>query len=191
MLGVVLLAGGVILRRPSLIPWAVLATGGGYLVGREGRSAVDGWAAVVGVLLLLAAELAAWSIEHDTRIRTETPLLIRRVATLAALTVSALFVNFLLLGTSALSTGSGVLVAAAGVCTAVVAVGIVLHVTERHAHRHQHQPLEHEHAHTHDDGHHDHAHFPPPLGPHSHPHDHEAMTHDHEHADDLHHAHRH
>jgi hypothetical protein len=124
--GFVMLASGVVLRRPSLIPWAVLATGGGYLVGREGRSAVDGWAAVVGVLLLLTAELAAWSIEHDARIRSESPLLLRRVATLAALTVAALFVNFLLLGTSALATGSGVLVAAAGVCAAVVAVGAVL-----------------------------------------------------------------
>jgi hypothetical protein len=124
--GSVMLAAGIVLRRPSLIPWAVLATGGGYLVGREGRSAVDGWAAVVGVLLLLAAELASWSVEHDARIRTETRLLVRRAATLAALTAAALFVNFLLLGTAALSAGSSVLLAALGVCAAVVAVGVVL-----------------------------------------------------------------
>jgi archaellum biogenesis protein FlaJ (TadC family) len=104
----------------------VLATGGGYLTGREGRSVVDGWAAVVGVVLLLSAELAAWSIEHDARIRTETPLLMRRIATLAALTLAALFVNFLLLGTAGLSASSGILLAAAGVCASVLAVGVVL-----------------------------------------------------------------
>lgn len=124
--GFVMLTAGIVLRRPTVTPWAVLATGGGYLVGREGRAVVDGWAAVVGVVLLLAAELASWSIEHDVRIRTETPLLVRRVATLAALTAAALFVNFLLLGTAALSAGSGVLLAAAGVCAAVIAVGVVL-----------------------------------------------------------------
>lgn len=124
--GVTLLAAAIVWRWPSLIPWAVLATGGGYLTGREGRSVVDGWAAVVGVALLLAAELAAWAIEHDARIRTERSLLVRRVATLGALGLAALFVNFLLLGTAALSAGNGVLLAAAGVCASVLAVGVVL-----------------------------------------------------------------
>jgi archaellum biogenesis protein FlaJ (TadC family) len=120
------LAAAIVLRWPSLIPWAVLATGGGYLTGREGRSLVDGWATVVGVVLLLSAELASWSIEHDARIRTETRLLVRRIVTLASLTVAALFVNFLLLGTAALSASSGILLAAAGVGASVLAVGIVL-----------------------------------------------------------------
>ena len=124
--GVTVLAAAIVWRWPILIPWAVLATGGGYLTGRAGRSVVDGWAAVVGVSLLLAAELAAWSIEHDARIRTERKLLLLRMMTLAALGLAALFVNFLLLGTAALSAGSGVLLAAAGVCASVLAVGVVL-----------------------------------------------------------------
>ena len=124
--GVTVLAAAIGWRWPSLIPWAVLATGGGYLTGRAGHSIVDGWAAVVGVVLLLAAELAAWSIEHDARIRTERTLVVRRVATLGALGLAALFVNFLLLGMAALSAGSGVLLAAAGVCASVLAVGVVL-----------------------------------------------------------------
>jgi archaellum biogenesis protein FlaJ (TadC family) len=104
----------------------VLATGAGYLIGREGRAVVDGWAAVVGVLLLLSAELASWSIEHDARIRTERRLLARRIGTLATLTVGALLVNFLLLGAAALSAPAGVVLAAAGVGAAVLAVGVVL-----------------------------------------------------------------
>jgi hypothetical protein len=124
--GLVAMAIAIVLRWPGVIPWAVLATGAGYLSGREGRALVDGWAAVVGVLLLLSAELASWSIEHDARIRTEGPLLARRVVTLAALVAAALLVNFLLLATAALSAPAGILLAAAGVGAAVTAVGVVL-----------------------------------------------------------------
>ncbi|MDP9286549.1 MAG: hypothetical protein M3P41_16565 [Actinomycetota bacterium] len=124
--GLVAMAIAIVLRWPGVIPWAVLATGAGYLSGREGRALVDGWAAVVGVLLLLSAELASWSIEHDARIRTEGPLLARRVVTLAGLVAAALLVNFLLLATAALSAPAGILLAAAGVGAAVTAVGVVL-----------------------------------------------------------------
>jgi hypothetical protein len=126
LVGLVAMAIGIVMRWPSTIPWAVLATGGGYLSGREGRALVDGWAAVVGVLLLLSAELASWSIEHDARIRTERRLLARRVVTLGALVAVALLVNFILLGAAALSAPSGVLLAAAGVGAAVMAVGVAL-----------------------------------------------------------------
>ena len=59
------------LRWPSLVPWAIFVTGAGYVGGRAGKNVVDGWAAAIGVLLLLAAELAIWSIEHDARIAEE------------------------------------------------------------------------------------------------------------------------
>ena len=126
VVGLALLAGGIALRWPTTIPWAVLASGGGYLAGREGRALVDGWAAVVGVALLLASELATWSIEHDARIRTEPALLARRIATLAGLAGVAMLVNFLLLGTAAVSASAGVLLAAVGVAAAVGAVAVVL-----------------------------------------------------------------
>jgi hypothetical protein len=124
--GVTLLAVGIVMRWPAAIPWAVLATGGGYLAGREGRSLVDGWAAVVGTLLLVAAELASWSIEHDKRIRAERSLVVRRCATLAGLAGVALVVNFLLLGTAAVAASAGVVLAAIGVAAAVGAVAVVL-----------------------------------------------------------------
>ena len=120
------LALGVVFRWPNLVPWAVLATGAGYVSGREGRDLVDGWAAAVGVLLLLSAELASWSIEHDARVRTERGLVVRRVITLVLLILTALFVNFLLLATAAVSGPSGILLAASGVAAAVLAVAIVL-----------------------------------------------------------------
>ena len=71
------------------------------------------------------------------------------------------------------------------------ALGVYLHVSERHKHRHAHAPVEHEHMHRHDDGHHTHTHDPPFVGEHAHPHRHEPLEHEHEHAPDVHHAHTH
>jgi drug/metabolite transporter (DMT)-like permease len=74
---------------------------------------------------------------------------------------------------------------------ALFALGVVLHITERHGHHHVHTPLDHDHPHTHDDGHHDHIHDPPFTGTHSHPHHHDRVEHDHDHAPDVHHHHVH
>jgi hypothetical protein len=125
-LGLGLLVVGLVLRWPTTIPWAVLLVGGGYVLSRAGNSVVDGWAAAIGVLLLLAAELASWSIDHDARIAAERSLVIGRIATLSALVAGALLVNFLLLATAGISASSGVLLAAVGVAAAVAAVTVVL-----------------------------------------------------------------
>jgi len=77
------------------------------------------------------------------------------------------------------------------VAAALFALGVVLHVTERHRHRHFHDPVEHDHVHRHDDGHHTHAHDPPFVGEHAHTHTHDSVEHDHEHAPDVHHVHAH
>jgi drug/metabolite transporter (DMT)-like permease len=69
------------------------------------------------------------------------------------------------------------------------ALGLWLHLTERHRHAHVHQAVDHDHPHRHDDGHHDHVHDPPVSGEHSHHHD--TLEHTHEHAPDLHHDHSH
>ena len=69
--------------------------------------------------------------------------------------------------------------------------GVVLHMTESHAHEHVHEAMEHEHAHRHDDGHHDHVHDPMPEGAHSHRHVHAPVVHAHPHVPDEHHRHRH
>lgn len=125
-LALTLLLAALVLRWQTVVPWAVLAAGVAYLVGREGRELVDGWASVVGVLLLLAAELATWSTEHDARIRTQSSLVARRALILASLCAAALLSDFILLGLAAVSASAGVLLAAAGVAAAVSAVAIVL-----------------------------------------------------------------
>jgi len=77
----------------------------------------------------------------------------------------------------------------------LMAIGVALHLTERHAHEHQHEAMEHEHPHVHGAGdlHHDHGHNPPvpPGTRHTHGHSHEPMTHSHGHFPDAHHRHGH
>lgn len=78
------------------------------------------------------------------------------------------------------------------VAGALMAIGVWLHLTERHEHEHAHQALMHDHLHVHDT-HHRHPHDFDWNGvePHRHPHRHEAMRHQHPHFPDMHHRHRH
>jgi drug/metabolite transporter (DMT)-like permease len=81
------------------------------------------------------------------------------------------------------------------VAATLMAVGVWLHLTERHEHLHAHDAQEHEHEHVHGagDAHHDHAHVPPvpPGARHTHPHVHEPLVHAHPHYPDAHHRHDH
>lgn len=74
----------------------------------------------------------------------------------------------------------------------LMALGVGLHLTERHSHEHTHEALEHEHEHTHDE-HHQHDHDPtvPPGTRHIHRHHHHSLTHAHAHFPDAHHRHGH
>jgi drug/metabolite transporter (DMT)-like permease len=74
----------------------------------------------------------------------------------------------------------------------LMAVGIWLHLTEKHGHFHVHGAMSHAHSHTHDE-HHQHAHDFPLDGDetHTHEHQHEPLTHLHKHFPDIHHRHSH
>ena len=72
----------------------------------------------------------------------------------------------------------------------LMALGLWLHLSERHDHTHDHEALEHDHLHSHD-AHHQHAHDGAVTDPHSHWHRHEPMRHKHPHYPDLHHRHGH
>ncbi|RIX47578.1 MAG: DMT family transporter [Rhodocyclales bacterium GT-UBC] len=74
------------------------------------------------------------------------------------------------------------------VAGALMALGIWLHLTERHEHQHAHAAMEHTHEHVHDE-HHQHTHdMPVPPGTkHTHAHRHEPMVHVHAHFPDAHH----
>jgi drug/metabolite transporter (DMT)-like permease len=76
--------------------------------------------------------------------------------------------------------------------SALMALGVWLHVTEQHAHEHEHGPMTHMHEHAHD-AHHQHEHGPEidPAEPHTHLHSHGFLRHRHAHFPDIHHGHRH
>ena len=81
-----------------------------------------------------------------------------------------------------------------GLASALMGVGVWLHLTEDHGHLHQHTALAHTHLHMHDE-HHQHAHLEadgaPTQGNHSHAHQHDPLEHSHAHFPDAHHRHQH
>ena len=74
----------------------------------------------------------------------------------------------------------------------LMALGVWLHLTERHEHEHIHESMSHAHPHVHD-VHHRHTHTPDELPGelHTHVHEHPPMRHSHAHVPDMHHLHRH
>ena len=74
----------------------------------------------------------------------------------------------------------------------LMAIGIWLHLTERHEHEHAHEAMTHEHEHVHDE-HHQHEHAEPvaPGTSHRHVHTHQPLVHKHSHFPDTHHRHGH
>ena len=79
-----------------------------------------------------------------------------------------------------------------GAATILMAIGIVLHLTEHHAHEHSHSEMAHEHEHTHDAHHqHEHAVAVEAGVKHTHPHAHSPLSHSHAHFPDMHHRHGH
>jgi drug/metabolite transporter (DMT)-like permease len=76
--------------------------------------------------------------------------------------------------------------------SALMGIGVWLHLSERHEHEHAHELQGHDHGHFHDE-HHQHVHFTedPPGEPHTHPHQHARLVHTHPHFPDVHHTHAH
>lgn len=76
--------------------------------------------------------------------------------------------------------------------TALIAIGLWFHLSEKHSHEHVHEAISHSHAHVHDE-HHQHPHAPgtPSNEPHVHHHIHTRLRHTHPHYPDLHHTHSH
>lgn len=78
---------------------------------------------------------------------------------------------------------------------ALMALGVALHLSERHEHRHAHRPMEHTHEHVHgeEDPHHEHEHDAAvaPGTHHSHAHRHQPLVHSHPHFPEAHHRHEH
>lgn len=80
-----------------------------------------------------------------------------------------------------------------GVAAVLMAIGLWLHLSERHEHEHSHPAVVHDHWHSHDE-HHQHEHDGEDVAPgvrHRHRHAHAPVAHSHEHYPDAHHRHDH
>ncbi len=90
----------------------------------------------------------------------------------------------------AIGIGQETLTPQLAMAAVLMALGVYLHLTERHEHVHTHEALTHDHPHRHDE-HHRHRHGFPWDGtePHTHPHQHDVLVHRHPHYPDIHHRH--
>ena len=113
------------------IPWAVCAAGGGYWPDARATTPSTAWAAVVGVLLLLGAELASGRSSTTRAFTRSARVVVRRAATLLPRRRPRSWSNFVLLGAAALSASASVVLAAAGVAAAVAAVAVVVRAGAR------------------------------------------------------------
>jgi len=125
-LALALLLAGLVLRRGGTIPWAVACCAAASVVGRAGHATADAHAAALGVLLLLAAELAWWSIDLSPRLHVERALVRMKAVGIAGLVAGALALDGFLLALTGITPGSRVTLAALGMAAAVAVLALVL-----------------------------------------------------------------
>lgn len=100
-----------------------------FVVHDEGH--VDGTAPLVAVLLLLCAELAAWSVDERWRMRADETLVWRRGAAVGALAAAGLVVSTVVVALSAVPANHGLAWTVAGAAAAVGAAGTGIWVARR------------------------------------------------------------
>jgi hypothetical protein len=128
--GTAVLALGLLIRQPLLLPWGIAGVGAGYAVFLSLRAdTVDSRAPLVAAALFVAAELAFWSVELGVG-RRERAVVLRRVSLLAAEAfATALLAALLLVVAGGARAGLGF--EALGVLAAVSSVAIVAVLTAR------------------------------------------------------------
>jgi hypothetical protein len=129
---VLVLAVGLILRTPTAVPAAIVLLGGEYaLVLSVEGSGLDTRAAVVAAGLLVAAELAYWSLELRAEVTDEPGSYARRLAVLALLALGALALAGMLLAVVDLAGREGLAVEIAGAGAALAAVVLLWSLARR------------------------------------------------------------
>lgn len=84
---------------------------------------VDGTAPLVAILLLLCAELAAWSLDERWRMEADATLAWRRGAAVGALALAGLVVSTIVVALSAVPASHGLALTVVGAAAAVAAAG--------------------------------------------------------------------
>jgi hypothetical protein len=131
-LALLVLAVGLLLRLPAVVPAAIVFLGGEYaLVLSVEGSALDSRAAVVAAGLLVTAELAYWSLELRAQITDEPGSYARRLSVLALLGLGALALAGMLVAVVDLAGREGLAVEIAGAAAAFAAVVLLWSLVRR------------------------------------------------------------
>ena len=121
-----LLASGLLLRIPAVVPAAIVLIGLGYsatLAVQDG--ALDARAPVIAAALFASAELGYWSLEVRDAVADEPGAYLRWLGLLAGLALGTLALGQLLLALVDVSERGGIAIEAVGVVAAVAALAIV------------------------------------------------------------------
>ena len=130
--GVAVLALGLALRSSDAIPAAVVVVGGGYAGSLfVGSDDLDLAAPLVGGGLVVAAELAYWSLELRPRVDAEPPVLRRRALLELGAAAASVAAGGALLGIGTARFGGGASWDAVGVVAAVAALALVARLAGR------------------------------------------------------------
>jgi hypothetical protein len=121
---IAILALGLAVPLPSLIPWPLVVLAGAYAWNLSG-GAVDQWAPVYAGGLFAVAELAYWSVELRGRAHDAERLTERRAALIASLGLAAVVFGGLVLAATSVRIGSGIVTDLLGAAAAVATLAVV------------------------------------------------------------------
>ncbi|HEX6699401.1 MAG TPA: hypothetical protein VF101_01590 [Gaiellaceae bacterium] len=132
VLGVLALVAALVLGRSPGVTIGVALLGGAYggslFLGPRG---LDVWAPLEATALVLAAELAHWSLELRPWVAAEPGVLARRAATVAATAAGTLAVSAAVLAAASAPVRGGVGWEAVGVTAAASALAVVVRLARR------------------------------------------------------------
>ena len=122
-----LLLGFVLIRRSDdLLGWAILLNGLAYAGATIAHGThVDEAAPLVGVALLLCAELSTWSLDERWSIEAERSVQAARLAGVAALGIASLAVSALVVALATASIGGGLVWTMLGAAAVVGVLAVV------------------------------------------------------------------
>jgi hypothetical protein len=126
-LAAALLAGGLVLRKPIVIPAVVCILAAPYVaaLGFE-IDGIDTRAPLIAGLLLVVAELAYWSLELRGTLADEPGTYLRRVALVAGLTVVTIAGGTVVLAVVEAVAARGAAVDIAGAAGAIAAIALLV-----------------------------------------------------------------
>lgn len=124
--GALLLVFVLIRRTDDLLGWAILLNGLAYAGATIAHGThVDEAAPLVGVALLLCAELSTWSLDERWSIEAERSVHAARLAGVAALGVAGLAVSALVVALATASIGGGLVWTMLGAAAVVGVLAVV------------------------------------------------------------------